>query len=50
MSIERMILVTAPICLSVSLEQVILKAMSYDVNKRYKWVEDLWEDLDKAER
>jgi len=36
--------------LSVSLEQVILKAMSYDINKRYKWVEDLWEDLNKAER
>ena len=36
--------------LSVALEQVILKAMSYDVNKRYQWVEDLWEDFDKAEK
>ncbi|MEN8211965.1 MAG: DUF3365 domain-containing protein, partial [Thermodesulfobacteriota bacterium] len=36
--------------LSVSLEQVILKAMSYDINKRYQWVEDLLEDLNKAEK
>lgn len=36
--------------LSVALEQVILRAMSYDINKRYQWVEDLWEDLDKAEK
>jgi hypothetical protein len=31
--------------LSDSLERVILKALSYDVKKRYQWVEDLWEDL-----
>jgi len=36
--------------LSLSLEQVILTAMSYDINKRYQWVEDLWEDLNKAGR
>ncbi|MEA3547216.1 MAG: DUF3365 domain-containing protein [Thermodesulfobacteriota bacterium] len=35
--------------LSVSLEQIILKAISNDINKRYQWVEDLWEDLNKAE-
>jgi serine/threonine-protein kinase len=35
--------------LSAALEQVILKALSYDVNKRYQWVEDLWEDLKKCE-
>ena len=34
--------------LSVALEQVILKAISYNINKRYQWVEDLWEDLNKA--
>jgi len=33
--------------LSISLEQVILKALSYDINKRYQWVEDLRDDLDK---
>ncbi|MFT5702224.1 MAG: hypothetical protein ACI8ZB_005138 [Desulforhopalus sp.] len=36
--------------ISSSLEQVILKALSYDINKRYQWVEDLWEDLNKADR
>jgi hypothetical protein len=36
--------------LSDSLEQVILKAMAYNVNKRYQWVEDLWEDLNEADR
>lgn len=36
--------------LSDSLEQVILKALSYDINKRYQWVEDLWEDLGEADR
>ena len=36
--------------ISGSLEQVILKALSYDVNKRYQWVEDLWEDLNEADR
>ncbi len=35
--------------LSAPLEQVILKALSYDVGKRYQWVEDLWEDLKKCE-
>jgi serine/threonine protein kinase len=36
--------------LSVALEKVILKALSYKLNKRYQWVEDLWADLDKAGR
>lgn len=36
--------------ISSSLEQVILKALSYDINKRYQWVEDLWEDLNEADR
>lgn len=31
--------------LGVSLEQIILKAISHDINKRYQWVEDLLEDL-----
>ncbi|MEN8200733.1 MAG: DUF3365 domain-containing protein [Thermodesulfobacteriota bacterium] len=35
--------------LSSSLEQVILKATAYESNKRYQWVEDLWEDLKMAE-
>jgi len=35
--------------MSATLEQVILKALSYDMSKRYQWVEDLWEDLKKAE-
>lgn len=35
--------------LSAPLEQVILKALSYDVKNRYQWVEDLWEDLKKCE-
>ncbi len=34
--------------LSVALEKIIVKAMAYDVYKRYQWVEDLWEDLEKA--
>jgi hypothetical protein len=34
--------------LPVSLEQVILKALSYDINRRYQWVEDLLEDLNNA--
>jgi len=36
--------------ISGSLEQVILKALSHDINKRYQWVEDLWEDLKEADR
>ena len=36
--------------LPVALEQVILKSLSYDVNKRYQWVEDLLEDLNKAKK
>jgi len=36
--------------MSSSLEEVILKALSYDINKRYQWVEDLWEDLQEADR
>jgi serine/threonine protein kinase len=35
--------------LSESLEQIILKALSYDVNKRYQWVEDLVEDMNTIE-
>ena len=31
-----------------SLEQVILKAMEYNIKKRYQWVEDLREDLEKV--
>jgi serine/threonine protein kinase len=34
--------------LSLSLEKIILKALSHDLKQRYQWVEDLWEDLDKA--
>jgi|GEM_PF-948271 hypothetical protein len=34
--------------LTVGLEQIILKALTYDVHNRYQWVEDLWEDLQKA--
>ena len=34
--------------LSASLEQIILKAISYDINRRYQWVEDMLEDLTKA--
>ncbi len=34
--------------LSIALEEIILKAMSPDVKKRYQWVEDLWEDLAEA--
>jgi len=35
--------------LSTPLEQIIVKAMSYDIDKRYQWVEDLWEALEKVE-
>jgi predicted Ser/Thr protein kinase len=35
--------------MSDSLRQVILKALSYDIDKRYQWVEDLWEDLSKLD-
>ncbi len=31
--------------LPVSIEQVVLKAMSHDINKRYQWIEDMLEDL-----
>lgn len=41
---------TYRIDMSNSLEQVILKALSYDINKRYQWVEDLWQDLNEADR
>ncbi|MBU1139869.1 MAG: DUF3365 domain-containing protein [Proteobacteria bacterium] len=34
--------------LSAGLEQVILKALSFERKKRYQWVEDLWEDLEQA--
>jgi tRNA A-37 threonylcarbamoyl transferase component Bud32/HAMP domain-containing protein len=30
------------------LEQVILTALNYDIHHRYQWVEDFWEDLEKA--
>ncbi|MBU1057736.1 MAG: DUF3365 domain-containing protein [Proteobacteria bacterium] len=36
--------------LSLGLEQIILKALSYDKKKRYQWVEDLWEDLEREGR
>ncbi len=32
----------------VALERVILKAIASDIKTRYQWVEDLWEDLDRA--
>jgi len=34
--------------LSASFEQIILKAVSYDIKIRYQWVEDMLEDLNKA--
>ncbi len=34
--------------ISQELENVILKAMAWDIEDRYQWVEDLWEDLQKA--
>lgn len=36
--------------LPLSLEKIILTSLSHDLEKRYQWVEDLWEDLDKAAR
>jgi hypothetical protein len=36
--------------LSASMEQIILKAISYDINKRYQWVEDFLEDLNSAQK
>ncbi|HID97812.1 MAG TPA: DUF3365 domain-containing protein [Thermodesulfobacteriaceae bacterium] len=33
-----------------ALEQVIIKAVAHDIKSRYQWVEDLWEDLEKALR
>ncbi len=30
------------------LEQVILRAMAWDPEERYQWIEDLWEDLEKV--
>jgi hypothetical protein len=33
--------------ISASMEQIILKAISSDINKRYQWVEDLLEDLNE---
>ncbi|HID69349.1 MAG TPA: DUF3365 domain-containing protein [Desulfobacterales bacterium] len=35
--------------LSQQLEQIILKAMAFDIDKRYQWVEDLREELEKAD-
>jgi hypothetical protein len=34
--------------LSPALEEVIMKAMAYDLEERYQWIEDLWEDFEKA--
>jgi len=31
-----------------SVKEVIVKAMAFDVNERYQWVEDFWEDLKEA--
>jgi Protein of unknown function (DUF3365)/Protein kinase domain len=36
--------------LSVALEQVAVKALAFDSDKRYQWVEDFWEDLEQALR
>lgn len=33
--------------LSHGLEAIIMQAMAYELDERYQWVEDLWEDLDK---
>ena len=35
--------------LSHKIENVIVKAMAWNVEDRYQWIEDLWEDLPKAE-
>lgn len=35
--------------LSSRMEQIIIKAMAWDVEERYQWVEDLWEELDNAQ-
>lgn len=35
--------------MSEALEQVILTAMAWDVEKRYQWVEDFWEDLNRCD-
>ena len=32
------------------IENIIVKAMAWDMEERYQWVEDLWEDLQRAER
>ena len=34
--------------LSQEMEAVILKATAWDIDKRYQWVEDLWEDFLKS--
>jgi HAMP domain-containing protein len=36
--------------LSAALEQVVEKALAFDSNERYQWVEDFWEDLEQAIR
>jgi serine/threonine protein kinase len=36
--------------LSVEMVKIITKAMAYDVDKRYQWVEDFWEDLEQQVR
>lgn len=35
--------------ISRSMEEVILKAMAFDINDRYQWVEDMWEELRMAD-
>jgi len=32
------------------IEEIILKAMAWEIEDRYQWVEDLWEDLQRAEQ
>lgn len=34
--------------LSTALEEVVMQALSFERKKRYQWVEDLWEDLERA--
>jgi hypothetical protein len=31
------------------IEEIILKAMAWDIEDRYQWVEDLWAGLQRAE-
>ena len=36
--------------LSSEVEAIILKATAWDMDSRYQWIEDLWEDFVKASR